>query len=167
MGCGGSSGGGKKIRLQKTKLGELDEVFDDAQTVIDEVYALMDPIEEARDKLLDSTEFDKVKCGNTHHATVGIVFAMYASSKSAEDAKEAFQVTAAAPFIELNKKSASGKLVQCIDDFTAYVTALGKANERIPPLAEKAKEIAEKAPELPDKAKAGVESAEGLGAMDK
>ena len=166
MGCGGS-GGDKKIRMQKTKLSDLDEVFDDAQGLIDEIYGLKDPIEDKRDALLDSTQFDKVKCGNTHHATVGIVFAMWASSKSAEDAKEAFVAKAEAPFLEINKKSASGNLVKCIDDFTEYVQALGAAQERVPALAEKAQQIAEKAPDLPDKAKSGVEGATDLGAMDK
>ena len=167
MGCGESTGSGEKIKLKKTNLGELDEVFDDVQNFIDEVYDLMDPIEEARDKLLNSTKFDKVRCGNTHHAIVGIVFAMYASSKSDEDAMKAFHVTTIAPFLEINKKSASGKLVQCIDDFTAYVTALRKVDEWIPLLAKKANEIAEKASDLPDKAKADAGSAEDLSAMDK
>lgn len=167
MGCGGSGGDGNKIRMQKTKLGELDEIFDDAQGLIDEIYKLMDPIEESREKLLRSSDFDQVKCGNTHHATVGIVFAMYASSKSAEDAMNAFETTTSSPFVQLNKKSASGKLVQCIDDFTAYVESLTKASERVAPLADKAKAIAEKAPDMPDKAKKGVESSADLGAMDK
>lgn len=167
MGCGGSGRGDGKIRMQKTKLSDLDEIFDDAQGLIDEIYQLKDPIEDKRDSLLDSTQFDKVTCGNTHHATVGIVFAMWASSKSSEDAKEAFVAKAEAPFIELNKKSASGDQVKCVDDFTEYVQALGAAQERIPALAEKAQQIAEKAPDLPDKAKTGTESATDLGATDK
>jgi hypothetical protein len=166
MGCGGSSGSSGQIKMKKTKLGDMDEFFDDAQGLIDEIYELKDPVEEARDALLESSELEKVTCGNTHHATVGIVFAI-ASQSNGSDCSNAFKASAEAPYIEINKGSSSGKLLQSIDDLQAYIKALIAAKDRIEPLSKKAKEFAEKAPELPNKAKESVNNAGDLGAMDK
>jgi hypothetical protein len=153
--------------MKKTKLAELDEVFDDAQGLLDEIYAIKDPIEETRDNFMSLTELDRVTCGNTHHATMGTLFAFFASSKSAKDAVSAVKIVPAAPFIEINGDSAAGNLALCILAFTDYVQALIEANTRILPLVEKVTAIALKAPDLPDKAKQGVQSAKDLGVMDK
>jgi len=166
MGCGGSSGSSGKIKMKKTKLADMDEFFDDVQGLVDEIYELKDPVEEARDALLESTGLDKVTCGNTHHATVGIVFAI-ASQSNGTDVAKAFKASAEAPYIEINKSSASGNLIQCIDDLQLYIKSLIAAKDRIEPLSKKVKEFAEKAPELPNKAKESVNSAGDLGAMDK
>ena len=166
MGCGGSSGSDGKIEMKKTKLGEIDEVFDDAQGLLDEIYEIKDPIDDSREQLLWQTEFDKVECGNTHHATCGIVYALTTCTKP-EELANLFAVKAEAPFLEINKESASGELAQAIDDLMTYIQSLVAAKDRIGPLSDKAKAIAEKAPDLPDKAKEGVKNSKDLGAMDK
>lgn len=95
--------------MKKTKLPGLDEIFDDAQGLIDEIYEIQDPIEDKRWEFLDSCEFEKVVCGNVHHATVGLLFAMAASTKGANTA-DMFKSTTESPYIAFNKKSATGKL---------------------------------------------------------
>ena len=160
MGCGGS-GEKSKISMQKTGLPAMDELFDDVQGFVDEIYELMDPIDDARAKLLEETEFDKISCGNTHHATVGIIFAMAATMSGSVDV--AFKIKAEMPFIELDKSKGTGKVVSCIEAFQEYVKAISAAKDRIEPLAMKSKEFAEKAPDLPNKAKDEVKNAQGLG----
>lgn len=168
MGCSGSKGGVKKqkrIEMKMTKLEELDEIFTDAQGIIDEVYAIKVPIEKGRKKFMSSADMDKISCAFTNHATLGTIFAFFASSKSVKDAIAAVKITPDAPFISLDSKSATGKLADTISDFTNYVQALLEASVRIAPLAAKAAEFAEKAPELPEKAKSGVQGSTGLGLL--
>lgn len=175
MGCNGSSGSSgsssssgssRKIEMKETKLADMDEFFNQVQGLVDEIYEIKDPVEEARDALLESTEFDTVTCGNTHHATVGIIFAI-SSQSNGQDINNSYTVTPEAPFIEINKGSASGDLIQCVENLQAYIAALTSAKDRIIPLSTKVKEFAEKAPELPSKAKDSIKSAEDLGIMDK
>jgi hypothetical protein len=166
MGCGGSSGTSGPIKMKKTKLEELDEFFDDVQGLIDEIYELKDPVEEARGKLLESTELAKVTCGNTHHAIVGIVFAI-ASQLRGGEIGNIFTITIEAPFIEINSESATGRLIESIDALKEYIESIIGAKDRIEPLVQKVTEFVKKAPELPNKAKEGVSSAKGLGLMDQ
>lgn len=164
MGCGSYSSAGK-IKMEKTKLKGLDEFFDDAQGLIDEIYEIKEPIEDARRELLDATEFEKIVCSNTHHATVGLVFAMCATNPAG--AADVVKMKESEPFIELNKKSASGKLVMTCEAFQEYIEAIVKAKDRIEPLAEKAQSFAEKAPDLPNKAKEDIEGSTDLGMFEK
>lgn len=166
MGCGSSTGSDGKIQMQKTKLAGMDEFFDDVQGFCDEVYEVIDPINDAADELMDTTDLDKVEGATVHHAMVGIVFALAAQSNGA-DVGNLFDVKPSPPFIEINKGSATGKTVKAIDDLMEYIKALTAAKDRIQPLAEKAKSFAEKAPDLPDKAKDELGNAGDLGAMDK
>lgn len=166
MGCGGSTGSSDKIQLKKTKLADMDEFFDDVQGIIDEIYELKDPVEEARDALLESTGLDKVTGGNTHHAIVGIVFAI-ASQARGTDVDNLFTITVEEPYIEVNTDSASGNLLECIGKLGEYIKALVSCKSRIEPLSSKVKEFAQKAPELPSKAKESLGSAGGLGLMDQ
>lgn len=166
MGCGSSTGGDGKINMQKTKLAGMDEFFDDVQGFIDEIYEIMDPIEDAKDELLESCDLEKVEGATAHHAAVGIVFAL-ASQSNGSDVANLFKVVPESPFIEIEKKSASGKLLISIDNLRKYIVACTKAKDRIEPLADKAKKFAEKAPDLPDKAKDELNNAGDLGAMDK
>lgn len=166
MGCGGSSGTSGPIKMKPTKLGELDEFFDDVQGLIDEIYELKDPVEKAREALLESTELAKVTCGNTHHAIVGIVFAI-ASQLRGGEIGNAFTITLEAPYIEINSESATGRLLESIDAFKEYIGSIIGAKDRIEPLVQKVTEFVKKAPELPSKAKEGVSSAGDLGMMDK
>jgi hypothetical protein len=166
MGCSGSSGTSGKIKIKKTKLSDMDEFFDDVKGLVDEIYEIKYPIEKARDALLKSSDLDEVTCGNTHHATVGIVFAISAQSNGS-DCSNAFKASAEAPYIEINKGSSSGKLLQSIDDLQEYIKALIAAKDRIEPLSMKAKEFAEKAPELPSKVKQSAKNAGDLGVLAK
>lgn len=166
MGCGSSTGGDRKIRMKKTKLTGMDEFFDDVQGFIDEVYKIKDPIDDAKDDLMDSTDLDKVVGANTHHATVGVVFSL-ASQANGADVTNIFQILPKEPFIKINKRSAAGKTAKSVDNITDYINAFVAAQSRIEPLAQKAKSFAEKAPDLPDKAKEEVNNSGDLGAMDK
>ena len=166
MGCGGSSGSEKKIDFKKTKLKDIDEVFDDGQAIVDQVYAIQDPIEDNRENLLRSTKVWDLKCGNTQHATVGLVMAIGALGDGGK-VDDAVKVTGESPFIEINDKSVAGGLKQSAEDLKAYIEAVTSAPEKIPDLADKAKVLAEKGPDMPDKAKKGLESAGDLSAMDK
>lgn len=166
MGCGSSTGGDGKIQMQKTKLEGMDEFFDDVQGFIDEIYEIQDPIEDSKEALLESSDFEKIEGASVHHAAVGIVFAL-ASQSNGSDVANLFKVTGSSPFLEINKSSASGGLLTSVDNLTKYIMALTAAKDRIEPLSEKAKGFAEKAPDLPDKVKGEINNAGDLGAMDK
>lgn len=166
MGCGSSTGSDGKIRMQKTQLEGMDEVFDQVQGLVDEIYEIQDPIDDALENLLYYSNFHKTVGATAHHCAVGIVFAL-AASTNGSGTEDLFDVTTESPFLTLNKKSATGDLVKAIDAFTDYVKALTAAKDRIEPLSEKAKEFAEKAPDLPGKVKDDVKNAEGLGMMAK
>ena len=167
MGCGGSTGNGKKIQMQKTKLADVDSFFDDTQAVIDSIYDLQDPIEDAKDELLESTGFDKVCCANTHHAIVGTVFAIYGTSKAADEAANAVDVTMSSPYISFDTSKLEGTVANDAKCLTMYITSLTKANTQIESLVDKVKTVAEKAPDLPSQAKTSLEKSKDLGAMDK
>jgi multidrug efflux pump subunit AcrB len=166
MGCGTSKGSAGKIKMTKTKLGSIDEFFDDVQGVIDEAYSLRDPIEDARDKLVQETDFEKVVCSNTHHAIVGTVFALSTLGTESDLAK-LFDITQDEPYVKIDTKHASGKLLKATDALTDYVKNIIKAKGKIEALVGKSQKMAEKAPEMPDKAKDSLSSASDLGAMDK
>lgn len=167
MGCGGSSGNYQRIEMKKTKISELDDIFKDAQDLIDKIYELKDPIEDAKDRLLADTGFSDVECATIQHAAVGIIFAMYASTKSPAELVDAFKITTTSPFLDINKDLSPPNIADSIQYFKDYVKALIKANEKVTSLAEKVKEIAEKVPDLPEKAKDSISNSNDLGAMDK
>jgi hypothetical protein len=166
MGCGSSTGDGDKIQMQKTKLAGMDEFFDDVQAFVDDFYEIKDPIDDAKDALLESTDLEKVEGANTHHATVGTVFSIAAQGNGA-DVANIFEVLPKEPFIQINKGSAAGKTAESVDNLTEYIKAFVAAQSKIQPLAEKAQSFAEKAPDLPGKAKDEVGNAGDLGTMDK
>lgn len=166
MGCGSSTGSDGKIRMQKTKLPGMDEVFDEVQGFVDEVYEIQDPIDDALENLLWYTNFHKTVGATAHHCCVGIVFSLAAASNGA-GVDNLFEVKPASPFLELNKSSAQGDTVKAIDAFTDYIKALTAAKDRIEPLAEKAKGFAEKAPDLPGKCKEDISNSKDLGMMEK
>ena len=167
MGCGGSKGQQEKISMQMTKLAEVDEFFNDTQGVIDNIYELKDPIDEAREDFMESTGFDEVCCGNTQHATLGTVYAIYATSKAVDDAVNAVDITMDSPFLTFSDDKVAGTLAQDTKNFTAYVNALINGSQKVLPLVDKVKTIAEKAPDLPQKSKDALSNSQGLGAMDK
>ena len=166
MGCGSSTGADGKIRMKRTKLPGMDDIFDDAQKLIDEIYEIQDPIDHALDNLLYHTGFYKTPCATAHHAMVGIVFAMASKSKG-EGVDDMFKILPQSPFITFDKTKANGDTARAIDDLTDYIQALTAANDRIGPMTEKAKSFAEKAPDMPEKAKDDLDKTDGLGAMDK
>jgi hypothetical protein len=166
MGCGSSTGAGGKIRMQKTRLTGMDDVFDDVQKILDKIYDIQDPIDDAFFKLLRYTGFEKTVGATAHHCVVGTVFAI-ATANGGENAADLFEVKGESPFLILNKSNAKGDLSKAIDAFTDYVKALTGAKDQIQPLADKAKEFAAKAPDLPSKAKDDIKNAEGLNMMAK
>ena len=52
MGCGGSKGKGGKVEMKTTEFPAIDEFFNDAQTIINQLYDLKDPIDKAREDLI-------------------------------------------------------------------------------------------------------------------
>lgn len=166
MGCGGSSGSEKKIKMQTTQLPEIDEFFESAQAVVDSIYEIKDPIDDTRDDYLDSTELDEVTGGNTHHATVGLVIAIGAVGGGGNP-MDLVAITPAHPFISIDGSSAGGKLKTSCDNLEAYIKALNDGAQKCPELAEKAGDLAKKSSEMPDKAKEAAGNAEGLGMMEK
>lgn len=164
MGCG-ASGSGDHIEMKKTKLAEIDEFFDDAQDLLDKIYAIKDPIEENGEQLMEASGFSKVECAHTGHATVGTVYAVAANADGNVDGL--VDIKAEPPFLEIKKEGSKGELLDSIEALTAYLNALASAGAQIPPLAEKSKEIAEKAPDIPKKAKDAASNSTSLGAMDK
>jgi ElaB/YqjD/DUF883 family membrane-anchored ribosome-binding protein len=167
MGCGGSTGSKKKIKMQITKLADVDMFFKDTQEVIDSIYELSEPIDDARDELLENTGFNKVCCASTHHAIVGVVFGVYATSKSVDNAVNAVDIKMESPFITFDTKKVSGPIAADVKALTTYIESLTKAKGKVESLGDKVKAIAEKAPELPTKAKDSLSKSKGLGAMDK
>ena len=165
MGCGCSLGSSDRIEMKKTKLPAMDDIFDGVQKIVDEVYAVMDPVEESRWKLLQETELSKVVWGNTHHATVGIIFALVATGKNIK-VDSLFKTKFEPPFIELDTSQATGKMVPCCEALLKYIKSIVDAKDRIEPLVEKAKEIAETAKDLPDKAKDEAQNAKDLGPLE-
>lgn len=158
MGCGSSTGSDEKLAVKHTTLSGMDGWLDDVQGIIDEIYELKDPIDDSRDELLENTEFDTVACGNSHHAIVGIIFAL-ASQSNGTDVASLFKLVTHEPFIEINSKSASGKLFNACKSLAEYLKALTTAKDRIQPLSDKVKTISEKVPELPTMMKDELEKA--------
>lgn len=166
MGCGSSKGSAGKIKMEKTKLPEMDSFFNDVQGLVDEVYQLRDPIEDAKDELIYNTDFEKVVCSNTHHAIVGTVFSL-ATLGDEKDIAKLFDVTLEEPYVKIDTKHATGKIIKATDALVDYVKSLTNAKKNIERLLTKANSFAEKAPDLPDKAKDALGSAGDLGALDK
>jgi phage-related minor tail protein len=152
--------------MEKTKLPEIDSFFDDVQELIDEVYGLRDPIEDAKDEIIYNTDFEKIVCSNTHHAIVGIVFAL-STLGDEKDLSKLFDVTLEEPFVKIDTKHAAGKLIKATDSLTDYVKNIVNARKNIERLLKKATSFAERAPELPDKAKEALSGSSSLGALDK
>ena len=165
MGCGCSLGSSDRIEMQKkTKLPAMDDVFDGIQKFVDELYAIMDPFEESRNKLLEETGLDKVVWGNTHHATVGIIFALVATAKNVR-VDDLFKTMFEPPFIEIDTSQATDKVAPSCKALVDYIKTIVDVKDRIEPLIQKSKEIAETAKDLPDKAKDEVKNAKDLGPL--
>ena len=167
MGCGGSKGKGGKVEMKTTELPAIDEFFNDAQTIINQLYDLKDPIDKAREDLIESTGFDKILCGNSQHATVGLVFAIYATSSTVDDALNAVDIKLEEPFLTFDESKVTGPIIQDTKHFLLYVEALTKAKDQIIPLIDKIKEVVKKTPDMPGKAKDEISNAQGLGLRQK
>ena len=165
MGCGCSLGLSKgKIKMEKTKLSTLDDVFGQVQNFVDEVYEIMDPLQERRAKLLEETELSKVVCGNTHHAIIGTIFSLIVAVKNVR-IDDLFKTSFEPPFIEIDASKATGNISKCVEILLRYIKTIVDAKDRIEPLIEKAKEFSETAQDLPDKAKEEINNI-GLGPIE-
>lgn len=167
MGCGSSTGSGSKITMTKTKLDSVDAFFDDVQKMIQEVYDLLDPIDEAKMALLECTGFDKVECATVQHAAVGIILA-FCASLNGLDVMSMVTIKMSDPFIEIDGSKAEGTVKDGIEQLKKYVKALCSCKEKIEAFVEKAKAFGERAAEVPAKAKEeSTKNEKKLGAMDK
>jgi len=143
----------------------MDDIFGTVQKFVDEVYAVMDPINERRTQLLEETELSKVVCGNTHHAIVGTIFALLMTAKNVR-IDDLIKTSFEPPFIEIDVSNAAGNISKCVEALLNYIKTLVDTKDRIEPLIEKAKEFSETAHELPDKAKEEMNNAGKLGPME-
>ena len=166
MGCGLAVWGDGKIEMKRTKLEGMDQFFNDVQSIVDEIYELKGDVEDKRDALLRGTYINKVWCGNTHHAIVGIVFAI-ATKANNINIEDIVKVTTDEPFVEVKKDLADGPLSENVDDLAEYIEALMNIKDKIESLMEKSKEFSEKAGELPDKAKEDIKDSTDLGVIAK
>lgn len=165
MGCGGSTGSGKKIKMKTTKLKDVDGFFDDAQGIVDEIYEIQDPIDDAKDGLLEATGMEKVECADVNHAICGMVYAIAVQVNG--DIDSAVNIVATEPFIEINKGKASGEVVKAVDHLEKYLKGLVAGKDRMEPLTKKVTDIVKKSAEIPNKAKAAAKDSNDLGVMDK
>ena len=165
MGWGGSKGSVSRIEMKTTKLPAMDDIFGEVQKFVDEVYAIRDPLEEDRAKLLQETEITKIPWGSTHHAAVATIFSLLVTAKNPK-IDELFKTSLEPPFIEIEASKATGKTLACVKALLKYIKTIVDVKDRIDPLIEKAKEFSETAKGLPDKAKDEVKNATGLGPMD-
>ena len=165
MGWGCSLGSESRIQMKTTKLPAMDDIFREVQKFVDEVYAIRDPLEEDRARLLKETEVAKIPWGNTHHATVGILFALLVTVKNPK-IDELFKTSFEPPFIEIDISKSTGKTLACVKALLKYVKTIVDVKDRIDPMIEKAKEFCDTAEGLPDKAKDEANNAVGLGPME-
>ena len=151
--------------MKKTKLPAMDDIFGEVQKFVDEVYAIRDPLEKDRAKLLKETEILTIPCGNTHHAAVGTIFALLVTTKNPK-INELFKTSLEPPFIDIDESKATGETLACVQALLKYIKTVVDVKDRIPPLVVKSKQFADTAKGLPAKAKDEAKKATGLGIMD-
>lgn len=164
MGCGCSSNGDEKIEMKKTNLDEIDEFFDQAQELVDSIYEIKDPLEEARENLLKKTSFWNEECANSTHAIVGTIYAI--SAFLAGDLEGAFDIKTEEPFLIIGDKVSSGPVGESCTALKEYIEVLLESKDKVQPLGDQAKQIANSAKELPKKTKEAAKNS-SLGIMGK
>lgn len=153
--------------MVKTKIDAADKFFDDVQKLIQEVYDLLEPIDDAKCALLEATGFGKVECATVQHAAVGIILAYCASVKDL-DVSKMIKCTMSDPYIEIDASKAEGDVKTYIEQLKKYVTSLSEIKEKIQAFVEKAEKFGKDAADVPAKCKDEVEKNEKkLGFMDK
>lgn len=125
MGCCSSAdvnaGTVKKFKFEKTKCASIDNFFDSAQSLQDQVGDLADGLKEKRENFLKSTMMNLEPGANLSNMTRGMILVFGANVEKFEDL--AFSVKDASPYFDITPPAIQGGNAMK-EDCIAYIQNL-------------------------------------------
>ena len=166
MGCGGSKGGKGKVdlKIEKTKIPEFDELFDQAAEPLETIAGINKSVHAAMNKFMKACHVMIIK-DHTVKDAVLVMLTCFSVSCNGDFSKISPKLDLEPPFITIEIEKLDKFCHAALEAFGELVEAVGGVAEKCEPLVEQIKGLAEQCAEFPGKATEAVQGA-NLGLMD-